>query len=76
LPTFLQRDAGRYIPPPRDYEGMLAAVREEVAARFIMDSAIKTKSSTKRAAVADEGESIRGRLADDDDDMRRSEDED
>jgi len=41
-----------------------------------MDSAIKTKSSTKRAAVADEGESIRGRLADDDDDMRRSEDED
>jgi hypothetical protein len=74
LPTFLQRDAGRYIPPPRDYEGMLAAVREEVAARFIMDS--KTKSSTKRAAVADEDEPIRGRLADDDDDIRRSEDED
>jgi hypothetical protein len=46
-------DAGRYIPPPPDYEAMLRAMREEVATTFVTDDDAKGKGKRggKGAAV-------------------------
>ncbi len=47
-----QLDAGRDIPPPPDYEGMLASVRDEVAENFgaPKDAAKVKKTKTKKDA--------------------------
>ena len=55
LPT--QLEAGREIPPPPDYDGMLAELRSEVAENFTAPKDAtktkKTKSRSEGAADAD-----------------------
>ena len=47
-------DAGRYIPPPPDYEAMLRAMREEVATTFVSDDDAKGKAKrVGRGAAVD-----------------------
>ena len=60
-------DAGRVIPPPPDYEGMLRAVRAEVAASFLIDDEAN-KGKGKRAGTRAAVEATATAAADDDDD--------